>query len=255
MQPVVDALLERWPRGGHWLGALWEMAALRRPGQSLPKPETLGRLVPAETPRDPAARTGSVYDRPLAPPVAFLQWLIEHPGAMTVGDPSTFGAKSDDARGWRTKLFSTDADQVAAAQAEALSQLGKRLAQRGRNKWWAFEGFARVDCCLVTDACVLVVDGKCLDGSPSTVWFPRRTRVWRLVEAVRELAGERQFAVILAVDDDAAGAAALAGAQVSLGDSFPHLDAGARTDLSRHLLGFVTPADLAARFGLEHEER
>lgn len=255
VRPVVDALLERWPRGGHWLGALWEMAALRRSGLALPKPEAVGRLVPAETPRDPAARMGTVYDRPLAPPVAFLQWLIEHPNAMSVGDPSTFGAKSDEARVWRSKLFSADADLVAAAQAEALTQLGKRLAQRGRNKWWAFEGFARVDCCLITDACVLVVDGKCLDASPSTVWFPRRSRVWRLVEAARELAGERPFAVMLAVDDETAGTAGLAEAEAALEPSFPHLGAAERTDLSRHLVGFVTPAELAARFGLDTSER
>lgn len=251
VQPAVDALLERWPRGGHWLGEFWEMAARRRPGMALPKPDALGKLLPAETPRDPASRTGTVYDRPLAPPAAFLQWLIEHPGSMSVGDPSTFGAKSDEARDWRRKLFSGDTQLVAAAQAEGLNQLAKRLAQRGRNKWWAFEGFARVDCCLITDACVLVVDGKCLDGSPSTVWLPRRSRVWRHVEAAKELAGDRQYAVILAVEDDAAGAAALAAAQASLDDSFPHLDPAQRTDLSRHLLGFVTGPDIAARFGLD----
>ena len=144
---------------------------------------------------------------------------------------------------------------MAAAQAEALNQLGKRLAQRGRNKWWAFEGFARVDCCLITDACVIVVDGKCLDGPASTVWFPRRSRVWRLVEAARELAGARQFGVILAADDETAGTVALAAAQTSIDGSYPHLDPGQRTDLGRHLIGFVTPAELAARFGLDNSDR
>jgi hypothetical protein len=255
LQPAVDALLERWPRGGHWLGELWEMAARRRADTDLAKPDALGKLLPAETPRDPAARVGTVYDRPLAPPAAFLQWLIEHPGAMRVGDPSTYGAKSDEARGWRRKLFSDDTQLVAAAQAEGLNQLGKRLAQRGRNKWWAFEGFARVDCCLITEACALVVDGKCLDGSPSTVWFPLRSRVWRHVEAAKELAGSRQYAVILAVEDEAAGAAALAAAQTSLDGSLPHLDPAQRIDLSRHLLGFVTGHDVATRLGLDGSGR
>lgn len=249
VRPAVDALLERWPRGGHWLGELWEIAVRRRPDVALPKPGVLGKLLPAETPRDPTSRVGTVYDRPLAPPAAFLQWLIEHPASVSVGDPTTFGAKSDEARVWRSKLFSGDMELVSVAQAEGLNQLGKRLAQRGRNKWWAFEGFARVDCCLITDACVLVVDGKCLDGSPSTVWFPRRHRVWRHVEAAKELAGDRQYAVILAVEDEAAGAAALAAAQTSLDDSLPHLGRAQRADLSRHLLGFVTGPDVVTLLG------
>ena len=56
----------------------------------------------------------------------------------------------------------------AREQDEGRRQLGKRLAQRGRNKWWAFEGFSRIDCCLITRQCVLFVGGKRTESvSPS----------------------------------------------------------------------------------------
>ena len=254
VQPIFNQLLDQWPGGETWLGELWEMAARRRPGVALARPEELGSLVASDTPLDHAARLGQVYERTLAPPAAFLSWLLENPGALQVRDPTAFGAKSDDAKAWRAKLFSGDQHLVGEAQREGLNQLGKRLAQRGRNKWWAFEGFSRIDCCLITDACVLFVEGNCTEGAASsTLWFPRRTQLWRNVEAAGEFAGGKPFAVMLGVEHEANGAAALADAERSLAGSYPHLDARQRAELSRHLIGFVTWGDVVTRFGLRPE--
>ena len=192
VRPVFDELLDSSPDGGSWLGELWDMAASTRPGVSLPRPTALGRLLPSETPTDSGARLGRVYERTVAPPVAFLQWLLENPQQMQVSDRTTFGAKSKAAQEWRAKLFSGDADSVSQAQAEGLRQLSKRLGARGRSKWWAFEGFTHVDCCLITDACVVFVEGKRTEAvSPSTRWFQQRSQLWRNVEAAKEFAGTR----------------------------------------------------------------
>jgi len=254
VQPVFDELLDRWPDGGPWLGKLWDMAALTRPGGALPKPIGLDSLLASETPGARAARLGTVYERTVAPPAAFLEWLLKNPARMLVRDPITFGAKSVEARQWRRKLFSADERLVSEAQEEAFKQLGKRLAQRGRNKWWAFEGFSHIDCCLITSQCVLFVEGKRNESvSPSTWWFQERSQLWRHVEAAREFAGQKQFAVILAVENEAHGATALADAAGSLEKSYPHLDAAQRAEMSRHLVGFVTWPEIVTQFSLPRE--
>jgi hypothetical protein len=170
---------------------------------------------------------------------------------MQVHDRATFGAKSKGAQQWRAKLFSGDADSVSQAQAEGLRQLSKRLGAHGRSKWWAFEGFTHVDCCLITDACVVFVEGKRTDAvAPSTRRFQLRSQLWRNVEAAQEFAGSREFAVMLAVEHEADGVSALAAGAASLAGSYPHLEPPQRSELDRHLLGFVTWADVVTRFGL-----
>ena len=201
VQPVFDELLERRPFGDPWLQALWEMSSRTRPGVAMKVPSSSGTLLIEEAPSEREARAGKVYDRPLAPPAAFLRWLLENPERMHVVDPDTFGAKSEDVRAWRRKLFSRVPTDVALAQAEGLRQLESRLAQRGRNKWWLFEGFARVSACFVTDECVIVVEDHRPDMfASSTQWFPQRNQLWRTVEAASELAGGKRFGVILAVN-------------------------------------------------------
>jgi hypothetical protein len=153
VQPVFNALIDRQPDGRPWLAELWDLAASTRPGAVIARPADLGSLDPAETPADRPARIGKVFERPVAPPIAFLRWLLAHPEQMQVRDPINFGSNRDVSREWRRKLFSGDALQVTEAQQEAERQLAKRAAQRGRQKWWAFEGFTHIDCCLITDRC------------------------------------------------------------------------------------------------------
>lgn len=73
------------------------------------------------------------------------------------------------------------------------------------------------------------------------------------ITRAKELAGDKQFAVILAVEREADGTTALASAASSLGGSYPHLDAEQRTELARHLIGFVTWSEIVTRFGLRPE--
>ena len=89
--------------------------------------------------------------------------------------------------------------------------------------------------------------------SPSTLWFEQRSQLWRNVEAAKELAGDKQFAVILVVEREADGTTALANAASSLAGSYPHLDSVQRAELSSHLIGFVTWPDVVTKFGLPPE--
>lgn len=243
---VFDTLLDRNETAPPWVAELWEMPALTRPDVAVPPPPETAALVASEAPSAHEARQGTVYQRALAPPAVFLRWLLDNPQLMEVADPTTFGAKGADSRRWRGKLFSGEPDLVSDARDEGLRQLGKRLAQRGRRKWWAFEGFSRVDCCLISETAVLLVESVGAEPPPpSTVWFPQRSRLWRNVEAAKELAGDRQFGLLLAADSVADGTAAMDHAADTLAGSFPHLEGAPRAELSTHLLGFVTWPEVA----------
>jgi hypothetical protein len=251
MQPVVNALLDAWPDGDPWLRKIWEMASLTRPGVAMPPPGDVGRLRPEDTPADAPSRQGKVYERTVAPPLAFLQWLLQNPDRLQVRDGVSFGAKSPDTIAWRRKLLSGDPKQVEEAQAEARRQLSKRLGVHGRGKWWAFEGFTNVDCCLVTDRCVVFIEGKRTDVlSDSTLWYVGRSQLWRNVEAARELAAGKEFGVVLAVEEGDQGQTAVELADRTLSDSYPHLSPADQQNLNRHFLGFVTWADIVSEFNL-----
>jgi hypothetical protein len=95
------------------------------------------------------------------------------------------------------------------------------------------------------------VEGKRTEPlSASTLWFMQRNQLWRNVEAAAQLAKDKEFAVVLAVESAADGKALLAGVADSLVASYPHLSVERRHDLPRHFLGFVTWHDLVTRFGL-----
>jgi hypothetical protein len=251
VQPVFNALLDSWPDGDPWLGDLWEQAALTRAGSVLQKPTNMGRLLPAETPAEKSARMGKVFERTVAPPLAFLRWLLEHPEQMLVTDPASYGAKSEDAINWRRKLFSPDPELVQQAQAEGLARLYSRLGAHERRKWWLFEGFTRVDCCLITERWVVFVEGKRTELlSASTRWFQQRSQLWRNVEAGREFAGARAFGLMLAVETDTDGHSAITHAAESLVNSFPHLTSVQRAEMDRYFLGFITWPDIVTKFRL-----
>jgi hypothetical protein len=66
----------------------------------------------------------------------------------------------------------------------------------------------------------------------------------------QEFATGKAFAVILAVESDADGAAALETAAASRAPSLPHLTTKQQNKLARHLLGVVTWGVLTDRFNL-----
>ena len=153
------------------------------------------------------------------------------------------------ARKQRQELFSGDPDVREAAQKVAISELDRAGARGSGRKWWAFEGFTHTDCYLETDALLLIIEGKLTEVvSPSTRWYAERSQVWRNVEAAKELANGRAFGVIVAVERDEE--AVLEDARRTRDVSLPHLSSEARDDVTRHLLGATTWAQIVTEFDL-----
>ena len=106
----------------------------------------------------------------------------------------------------------------------------------GRGNWQfaevaAFEGFSHIDCCLITENLVLFVEGKRTEAvSSSTRWFTQRSQLWRNVEAAKEFAARKEFAVVLAVEDEDHGREALTAADATL-------EVNLRADTSRQSPG------------------
>ena len=252
VQPVFNALLDLDPEGKAWLDRLLQMAAATKE-TPLQRLRQAGSLVPEET-RAEAARRGVVFERIVPPPTAFLRWLLHHPQRMAVRDSGKFGSKSESAIEWRPKLFSSNPEEQEEATAEGLRALEQTGAGRSGQQWWAFEGFSHIDCCLIAENLVLFVEGKRTEGvSPSTLWFSKRSQLSRNVEAARDFSKGKDFAVILAVETERDGTAALAAAAASLSGSYPHLGELDRERLSQHLLGFVTWRQMVDEFGLPRE--
>jgi hypothetical protein len=252
VQPVFNCLLDQDRSGTAWLEKLIHIAASTRPAST--QPGSVGKLLEEETPADVTKRFGKVFERVVSPPTAFLRWLLENPEKMQVRNRESFGAQSADARTWRRQLFSAIPKERAAAQREGLTRLESAGNNGSSRKWWAFEGWSHIDCCLMTETLVLFVEGKRTESvSPSTLWFRQRSQLWRNVEAAEEFAAGKAFGVILAVENEAGGRHAVTEADANLSASYPHLPAEAQQTLSSHLLGFVTWSRLVSEFGLSQE--
>lgn len=247
VQPVINELLALDGTGRRWLQRFCDMAARTRPEAKVLN--EYGPLLPAETP--PPPRINTVFERVVPPPTAFLRWLIEHPERMNVTDPVSFGAKSPDAIEWRRKLLACAPVEREQARAEALSELENRGAKGSSAQWWAFEGRSHIDCCLITEKLVLFIEGKRTEAlSSSTRWFTQRSQLWRNVETASEFAREKNAAVILAVEREADGQAALEVAEATLEGSYPHLEPNRRRELSEAFLGYVTWPQIVKEFEL-----
>jgi len=98
---------------------------------------------------------------------------------------------------------------------------------------------------------VVFIEGKRTEiVSPSTRWFRTRNQLWRNVEVAGELAAGRAFGVILCVESVESGVGALAEAEGTREESLPHLSEAQRTELDRHLLGYVGWPEIVQTFAL-----
>jgi hypothetical protein len=247
VQPVLGELLAKNKQDARWAIRLWSLPGL---SSISPPPAAAGTLNPNLLSVNSVTGLPRAFEFPIQPPAAFLRWLLLHPEKMTVADAATFGTSTkSDAREMRRKLFSTDSGLRSAAQATALAELDRLGAAGSARKWWAFEGFTYVDCCLATDTLLLLVEGKRTEPvSSSTRWFGQRNQLWRNAEVASELAAGRAFGLLVAVED---GEEEIVRAAAQTMDrSLPHLSAAACDELSRHFLGAVTWAQIVTEFDL-----
>lgn len=244
VRPVFNTLLDRhWSDpafASSWLSNLWALAEGRSGACAVPT--ALGHLSDEHAPRDRARRLGPVFERSVPPPESLLAWMLGHPDALTGSAriAPAYGCTGA-AQDWRRKLFDSTREERAEAQTQGLAELARAGARGSRHQWWAFEGFSVLDCCLITDTAVIVVEGKRTEPvSGNVLWYPGRNQLWRNVEAAQTLAQRRAFGVLVGVEQREDGERALSFAMSSLDESCPHLTEAERADLARHLLGYVT---------------
>lgn len=86
-----------------------------------------------------------------------------------------------------------------------------------------------------------MVEGKRTEGlSVSTDWYPSRNQLLRNLETAAEIAADREFAVLLAVEK----VDGILPDRKTIDAGLPHLSSSAREHLLDHLLGPVTWARL-----------
>src|ERR1700722_7293900 len=209
VRPFFQPLLRRDPQGVSWLADLLRMTHAN-PDLAERLADNAGALLDwVSRPRMRADRALRLHGIPsvelqdcfeyrLPPPGEFLLWLIENPQAMVwPRDEEMAGAPERR----REELFGHHGfAKQRAAQSEALAELERVGASGSNGKWWAFEGFTRVDCLLETDTLILLIEGKRTEPlAMATRWFPQRNQVVRNLEVARAVAAERDkdYAVIL----------------------------------------------------------
>jgi hypothetical protein len=173
----------------------------------------------------------NAYECDIAPPQAFLRWLLENPNALSWPKQNQAEEKiyGDRTQQCRKSLLAGD----RKIQAEALREFDLKGVAESKGKWWAFEGFTSVDCLLETERLVVFVEGKRTEAiSKSTDWFPKRNQVIRNLEAAKERAGSsKEYAVLLCAEKR------LEIPESAWSDSLPHYSPAEIADLRKHYLG------------------
>ena len=185
------------------------------------------------------------FEKSLPPPARFLRWLIENPSKMSWPK----GKFSKETLYKREKLFD-EHGEIAAQETrqEALLELEHHGSLGSAKKWWAFEGFTEVDCCLETDRLVLFIEGKRKESlSPSTAWYPARNQLIRNLEVAQEIAGDKDFAVIVIAKQDIGPIS-----EEIVEKGLPHFNQEERNDLMKHYLGCILWPDLCHAVGMDY---
>jgi hypothetical protein len=184
------------------------------------------------------------FEHPFDPPPRFLEYLIRH---LAHAPKNYGGRRGDSLRFTRALLGKNGPERAADVRKQALEELSRLGAQGSQRKWWAFEGFTEVDCCLECPDLLLFIEGKRKERpSPATVWYPRRHQVVRNLEVAQAHAGTREYAVLVVAEQPPEPLT-----EDTVGDSLPHFSAEERDELLRHYLGAITWSDLCRAVGID----
>lgn len=262
VRPFFQRLLAQDPSGSTWLPVLLSAA---HADQALPRAmvHDPGQLLAGVSAVRPVKdRTlirhggGTVmlegcFERKVPPSESFLRWLIENPSQMSW--PLRSGREErykPETQQLREELMGRHGEMAAqTARMAALPALRERGVERSGKKWWAFEGFTHTDCYLETDRLLLIVEGKRNETiTASTSWFPARNQIARNLEVAGEVAGDREFAVLVMTErptDVPDGV---------LDAALPHMSTAERDALKRRMLGPLTWSLAGSAVGLSVDE-
>ena len=243
VRPFFQTLFASDPTGASWLAKLLYACphADRLPEPARSKP---GLLLPTTTIRRHfkdkilgEIELEAAFEYEVDPPTSFMEHLLSHPSAlrwpMKAGKRKSYGA---DTQRRRESLVDGPEDARAATIAEGLALLQERRAAGSMMKWWAFEGFTEVDCCLETEHLVLFIEGKRNELlAESTDWFVGRNQLVRNLEVLGEVAGDRACGMLVASEHPFADPP-----QSVYDKGLPHLTPAERERIRDRYLGQVT---------------
>jgi hypothetical protein len=240
---VFEELLKKDPLGSAWLPRLLDLAEHNSLlGKKLAR--SPGHLIPGK---------GLLFERSVPPSAQFLVWLVKNPQKMSwplkSGKPKKFGPKTQLSR---EKLFGIHGIEAQKAVIkEAINAIEVHGARGSRRKWWAFEGFTSVDCSLETENFLLFIEGKRTDIlSPSTEWFEGRSQLLRNLETCKEIAGEKQYFVLVICEENPI----LNLNEGIIRQGLPHISENDRVELMSHFLGFLRWKDVSRATGIDYSK-
>ena len=256
VRPVLRQLLGKDPTGASWLSQILQLSkssglsgtTRSEPGTVLPEVSKKRRYA---DPVQGGIELERCFEFSVAPGRSFLRWLLENPDRITwplsKGRRVSYGATTQ-AR--REALIGLKGDSARKeAQASALRALDRNGPEKSARRWWAFEGFTEVDCCLETDKLVLLIEGKRTEGlSESTTWYSGRNQLHRNLEAARDLAAGREFGVFV-IGEEEIPEAAWGSSEAGL----PHLNAAERAELMSHYLATPTWSQVCEITGMDYK--
>ena len=251
VRPVFRQLLGKDPTGASWLSQVMQLS--KSTGLSETTRSEPGIVLPAVSEkrryRDRVQGTIELercFEFRVAPGRRFLRWLLENPDRMTWPASARHSATTQ-AR--REALFGRKGDSARKqVQACALQSLDRNGPEKSERRWWAFEGFTEVDCCLQTDKLVLLVEGKRTESlSKSIRWYSGRNQLHRNLEAARDLAAGREFGVFV-IGEEEIPETALGSSE----DGLPHLNSAERAELMYHYLGTLTWSQVCEVTGIDY---
>ena len=182
------------------------------------------------------------FEYSLEPPIDFLNWLIKYPDKLVWPKGKKY---CEFTQNKRVKLIARD----KAVQQEAFSELIKHGPKKSKFKWWAFEGFTEVDCLIETETLVLGFEGKRKEGGPkdSTDWYPERNQIVRNIEALKQIANGKHYAVVLIEENSTILSSDI------FYKSLPHKTQQESDLLMSHYLGSITWKDICGNTGLDYD--
>ena len=241
--PFFKSLVDRDPEGETWLPSLLTLFKPTDavPGELLEDPGRIQHIVFA---------TDTRLEHSIAPPRAFLEWLIKNPERMIwpKGKAGIFSPKTTRLRSDLFGLNPTDTlARKAQAQKTALCELEVAGSTKSKGKWWAFEGSTKVDCYIRTDRMKIYVEGKRTELlSPATAWYPERNQLVRNTEAGREDAAGMPFVSLVLREKP------IRMSQNIISAGLPHLSAGDADSLMQHYLGDASWKSACEATGIDY---
>ncbi|HEY3382620.1 MAG TPA: DUF429 domain-containing protein [Vicinamibacterales bacterium] len=253
VRPVFRRLFGMDPTGASWLPKLLRLSKSDVSGRMLSEP---GTVLPAVSEKRPYADPvqGNIelercFEFSVVPGASFLRWLIQNPDRLTWPGPDgrrvSYSATTQERREELVGLKGHSAR--IKSQAAAMGALDRYGPEKSGRKWWAFEGFTEVDCCIETDQIALLVEGKRTESlAESTAWYAGRNQLHRNLEAARDLAAGREFGVFIIGEYGLPDQA--------LGDprgGLPHLNDAERAELMTHYLGCLRWSQVCEVTGID----